>query len=88
MPDRLADHVHKKLTQRLAYYEDLGIKLFYRTRSASGSGAETVEANPYSIPAIPIEETLPKAPTPKSPTKATIPATSPAIAALDRKSVV
>jgi uracil-DNA glycosylase family 4 len=80
MPDRLADHVHEKLTQRLTYYDDLGIKLFYRTRSASGSGAEAVEANSYSIPASPIEETLPKVPTPKSPTKPTLPVTPHAIA--------
>ena len=106
MPDRLPDRVHEKLTQRLTYYEDLGINLFYRTRTAGSTGAgamngvrasgyveektipvnvssasrETVEANSYSIPANPIEETLPKAPTPKLPTKPAFPVTPRAIA--------
>src|SRR5216683_973179 len=80
MPDRLPDHVHEKLTQRLTYYEDLGIKFFYRTRAAGGTDAERVEANSYSIPASPIEETLPKAPTPKSPMTPVFPATPRAIA--------
>jgi uracil-DNA glycosylase len=32
MPDRLPDTVHAKIKQRLSYYGDLGIQLFYRTR--------------------------------------------------------
>jgi DNA polymerase len=34
MPERLPTATQEKLTQRLTYYEDLGIKLFYRTRDA------------------------------------------------------
>jgi hypothetical protein len=34
MPDRLPDAVHDKLSKRLSYYEDIGIRLFYRDRSA------------------------------------------------------
>ena len=32
MPERLPAAIHEKLTQRLTYYEDLGIQFFYRTR--------------------------------------------------------
>jgi uracil-DNA glycosylase len=34
MPDRLPDAVHDKLSKRLRYYEDIGIRLFYRDRLA------------------------------------------------------
>jgi uracil-DNA glycosylase family 4 len=34
MPDRLPDALHDKLSRRLSYYEDIGIRLFYRDRSA------------------------------------------------------
>jgi uracil-DNA glycosylase len=32
MPDRFPDAVHDKLSKRLRYYEDIGIRLFYRDR--------------------------------------------------------
>jgi uracil-DNA glycosylase len=32
MPDRLPDALHDKLSKRLSYYEDIGIRLFYRDR--------------------------------------------------------
>jgi uracil-DNA glycosylase family 4 len=79
MPERLPAAVTEKITQRLTYFEDLGINLFYRTRttaSALGSTGtlacandstlqpETAEAQvASSVLQIPAEEQLPKTPT-------------------------
>ena len=76
MPDRLTDDIHKKLTQRLTYYEDLGIDFFYRSRSRSESGEIPTPSSHLAVAprsdstsVVPTEETLSKAPTPKAPTK-------------------
>jgi uracil-DNA glycosylase len=65
MPERLPAAVTQKITQRLTYYEDLGIKLFYRTRKAattfSGAAGEEEIAN-ASLPTFPVEDPLPKTP--------------------------
>jgi uracil-DNA glycosylase family 4 len=45
MPERLPAAVAEKLTQRLTYYEDLGIKLFYRTRDRGTSNSAWVPAS-------------------------------------------
>jgi uracil-DNA glycosylase len=45
MPERLPAAIDEKLANRLSYYEDLGINLFYRnrvTRSATPSSADTL----------------------------------------------
>ena len=42
MPERLPAALHEKITQRLIYYEDLGINLFYRTRSTATPGCANV----------------------------------------------
>jgi DNA polymerase len=34
MPEQIPETLEKKITERLSYYEDLGIRLFYRDRSA------------------------------------------------------
>lgn len=34
MPGQIPEHLQNKLTERLAFYEDLGIRLFYRDRRA------------------------------------------------------
>jgi uracil-DNA glycosylase len=60
MPDRLPDTVHAKIKQRLGYYEDLGIQLFYRTReggtraSSTGmSGSQAIAgASNFAAPAL------------------------------------
>ena len=75
MPDRFPEALQNKLSQRLSYYEDIGIRLFYRARLSTGS-AEVVTHTPITIP-IPPEETLPKiAPKPIVPQTPSVTATS------------
>ncbi len=75
MPDRFPEALQDKLSKRLSYYEDIGIRLFYRDRFIAG-GPEVLAA-PTTIP-ISQEETLPKiAPRPIVPqtTSVVVPAT-------------
>jgi uracil-DNA glycosylase len=58
MPDRLPDALHEKLSKRLSYYEDIGIRLFYRDRFIARD-AERFEQAAVTIPNLP-EEPLPK----------------------------
>jgi uracil-DNA glycosylase len=46
MPDRFADDLAQKLADRLRFYEDLGIRIFYRDRSSRPS---TAASGPPSI---------------------------------------
>jgi uracil-DNA glycosylase len=64
MADRLSDTLQKKISQRLGYYEDIGIQLFYRDRIPA--------APSITIPPLK-EENLPKASSKTAP-----PAVSPA----------
>jgi uracil-DNA glycosylase len=73
MPDRFTDDLHKKLTQRLTYYEDLGIDQFYRTRSAHYAPTEVSAPQSLSASPISLEDTLPKSPAARIPTKITLP---------------
>jgi len=91
MPERLPAAIHEKLTQRLTYYQDLGIQLFCRNREAASapSGAAIsgcADANvplateaQFSNTTTPTEEPLPKTPTktviPAAPRVLTSPAT-------------
>src|SRR5438477_2742902 len=91
MPERLPATIQKKVTQRLTYYQDLGIQLFYRNREAASapSGAAIsgcADANvplateaQFSNTTTPTEEPLPKTPTktviPAAPRVLTSPAT-------------
>jgi uracil-DNA glycosylase family 4 len=58
MPDRFPDAVQGKLSKRLSYYQDIGIELFYRDRSAKHSSESFAETS-ATIP-IREEESLPK----------------------------
>jgi uracil-DNA glycosylase len=76
MPEHLPAAIHEKLAQRLTYYEDLGIKLFYRTREVAFPSSSTdtpvcanvnmpssthgAEIANASLPTSPVEEPLPK----------------------------
>jgi DNA polymerase len=65
MPDQIPQTLEKKLSERLSFYEDLGIRLFYRDRRAglaSVSGARSeLSANLTDSNVVPHEEiTLPK----------------------------
>jgi len=70
MPEVIPESLQARIEERLRYYEDLGIRLFYRDRA--GSAASTVLPAPTSsqapLASIPEESSLP---TPKS--KVTIP---------------
>jgi DNA polymerase len=75
MPDRLPDALQDKLSKRLSYYEDIGIRLFYRDRLVA-RGAEGFEQAAVTIP-IPQEEPLPKiAPKPIVPQTPSVSVTS------------
>ena len=37
MSARIPDSLHKKISQRLNFYDDLGVRLFYKDRGGSGS---------------------------------------------------
>jgi uracil-DNA glycosylase family 4 len=57
MPERLPAAIHEKLRQRLTYYDDLGIQLFYRTGNTATPACpeeRTVCAN-LNMPSIPLE---------------------------------
>jgi uracil-DNA glycosylase family 4 len=46
MPGRLDEALREKLTQRLRYYEDIGIPLFYRDRAAAAAEPEPPSVEP------------------------------------------
>jgi DNA polymerase len=49
MPERFSPSLRQKIEDRLRYYEDLGISLFYRNRSGNGGAVEPQEA---AVPAL------------------------------------
>ncbi len=62
MPERFVPSVQQKIEDRLRYYEDLGIRLFYTHRGLSALGATAQAASvaaPLRIP-VPEESYLPK----------------------------
>jgi uracil-DNA glycosylase len=71
MPERFPASLQQKIENRLRYYEDLGIRLFYTDRGSSGASPDSlpaVAALPSPAPVIE-ESSLPK-PSPKpAPTK-------------------
>jgi len=65
MTERISETLQKKLTDRLSFYEDLGIQLFYRDRAAAAApdserGLEPSSAARFSTPELQKEETLRK----------------------------
>ncbi len=70
MTERIPESLQKKIEARLRYHEDLGIRLFYRERSATAQNFEASPAAALTMPPllIPVvqESSLPKsAPKPK-----------------------
>ncbi len=65
MAERFSPSLQQKIEDRLRYYEDLGIRLFYKDRVATGNGSgssEEVESVAAPSPRPVVEETpLPKA---------------------------
>src|SRR5260370_6664368 len=65
MAERVSESLHKKLSGRLGFYEDLGIQLFYRDRTGvatpdSESRAELSASSRFVAPDLQKEEPLPK----------------------------
>ncbi len=65
MAERVSETLHKKLSDRLGFYEDLGIQLFYRDRAGvatpgSESRAELSASTRFAAPDLQKEEPLPK----------------------------
>jgi DNA polymerase len=64
MAERIPESLQKKIEARLRYHEDLGIRLFYRERSAAARNPEESAAAALSMPPSPIpvieESSLPK----------------------------
>lgn len=57
MPENSAETLQKRIEERLRYYEDLGIKLFYKNRSGSGLARANGTSGPAaSIPIVSEEE--------------------------------
>jgi uracil-DNA glycosylase len=78
MPERTPDSLQEKIEERLRYYEDLGIRLFYRDRaSETALPAELDTASRAQAPTSTEEISLPKS-TPKPELKKT-PAALPAL---------
>ena len=46
MADRISETLQQKLSARLAFYEDIGIELFYRDRTAISRSTAPVAALP------------------------------------------
>jgi uracil-DNA glycosylase len=80
MPERLPAEIQEKLKQRLTYYEDLGIQLFYRNRKAASvsGGRATLAHAPQAVGAVQFSNTTTEEPLPKAPARPVI-ATAPRI---------
>ena len=70
MGEHFSEALQDKLSKRLSYYDDIGIKLFYRNRAAGLSSQSLAEESATTT--ICQEETLPK-----TPRKPTLPAAPP-----------
>lgn len=80
MPESITESLQAKIEERLRYYEDLGIHLFYRDRAGKAGSLASAVTNDFEAIAasIPEESSLPK---PKSKVAVPVPAaTSPRIA--------
>ena len=81
MAERIPETLQKKLSGRLGFYEDLGIRLFYRDRGAGVAPdrerrLELPATAHFSTPDLPKEQTLPK-PAGKPALQKTAPAVAP-----------
>ncbi len=75
MPARILDSLHKKISQRLSFYDDLGVRLFYKDRAASSNravassttesfAAPVTQQISYEEPALPKSTRKPEPPKP------------------------
>src|SRR5437667_9113198 len=81
MAERISETLQKKLSDRMSFYEDLGIQLFYRDRQVAALPETEQQLEPaatirFSSPNMQKEETLPK-PAGKPALRVTLPAITP-----------
>jgi len=81
MAERISETLQKKLSDRMSFYEDLGIQLFYRDRQVAALPETEQQLEPavtirFSSPNMQKEETLPK-PAGKPALRVTLPAMTP-----------
>jgi len=77
MPERFSPSLQQKIEDRLRYYEDLGIRLFYKDRAGNGEALGT-EAAVLSVAVSPTSEVLEERALPKrAPKPAPVKTTSP-----------
>src|SRR5216117_539276 len=81
MAERISETLQKKLSDRMSFYEDLGIQLFYRDRQVAALPETEQQLKPavtirFSSPNMQKEETLPK-PAGKPALRVTLPAITP-----------
>ena len=82
MPEPISESLQKKLSARLGFYEDIGIRLFYRSRgTVAGDQVESPAPAHFSTLEVQKEETLPK---PSA--KPALPKSSPAVTPVIPKS--
>jgi len=66
MPENFSPSLQQKIEDRLRYYEDLGIRLFYKDRGANGAALAAVETGvPAPSPSIISKEPILPKPTPR-----------------------
>lgn len=59
MPESTPDSLQKKIEERLRYYEDLGIRLFYKDRTGGQHISVNVEPNAVAPATIVLDEEIP-----------------------------
>jgi DNA polymerase len=63
MPGSIPESLEKRIAERLRYYEDLGIRLFYRDRPRPSEAASDTRTSPQNLsPEHQVEVALPVAP--------------------------
>lgn len=80
MPDRTGDSLPKKISERLSFYNEIGIVFFYKDRRGAASGLPEDAAGEFSPSPAPVAEYSGDAPLPKPRRKQDLPPPSPATA--------
>ena len=87
MPKPISESLQKELSARLGFYEDIGIRLFFRDRSSiSGAESEHQSASPAACH-FPTPEIQKEQPLPKPAAKPALPKTTPFVAPVSPKIV-
>jgi uracil-DNA glycosylase family 4 len=86
MSEPISESVQKKLSARLGFYEDIGIRLFYGDRNAVAAPASEHPLEPSVIPHFPNPELQKEEPLPKPATRLVLPKAVPAVAPVIPKS--